>query len=310
MSNKSTRQIHVKSMPRLLLDALNETIGRFTGRKCSIAHLTETGGGSISRTLVAEAGNEKWFVKHNDIELLDMFEAEADGLRALAKCPAIRVPRVAGSGSAGRQAYLILDYLDMHPLRDGAASISAGRALVDLHRMQGNSFGWNRDNFIGSTPQSNRVNQNWPVFFSRERLLPQLDLARRHGHAGALIRNGERLAERLHVFFSDYRPVPSLIHGDLWQGNAGIDSNGRLVLFDPAAHFGDREADLAMTELFGGFPAAFYAAYREAWPLADGYPLRRTLYNLYHVLNHCNLFGGDYRQQAERMIDFLLAETG
>ena len=297
-------------MPRLLLDALNETIGRSTGRECHIAHLTEVGGGSISRTRVAEAGNEKWFVKLNDIELLAMFEAEADGLRALAKCPAIRAPRVVGSGSAGQQAYLILEYLDMHSLRDGAASISAGRVLADLHRMQGNSFGWSRDNFIGSTPQSNRVNQNWPDFFSRERLLPQIERARAHNGTAALADKGERLAASVHTFFADYRPTPSLLHGDLWGGNAAVDADGKLVLFDPAVHFGDRESDLAMTELFGGFPTDFYAAYREAWPLADGYPLRRTLYNLYHVLNHFNLFGGAYRQHAERMIDLLIAETG
>lgn len=295
-------------MPRLLLEALNETIGSATGWKCNIAHLTETGGGSISRAFVAEAGNEKWFVKLNDIELLDMFEAEADGLRALATCPAVRVPQVAGSGSAGQQAYLVLEYVDLHPLRDGGASASAGRALAALHRITGDGFGWGRDNFIGSTPQSNRVHQDWPDFFARERLLPQLERARERGGTSVLVDKGERLAANLCAVFADHTPEPSLLHGDLWGGNAAVGADGKLVLFDPAVYFGDREADLAMTELFGGFPAGFYAAYREAWPLAHGYPLRRTLYNLYHVLNHFNLFGGSYRQQAERMIETLLAE--
>ena len=306
MDNKSTRQ----TPPGHLLDVLNETIGRSIGRACNIAGLIETGGGSISRALVAEAGNEKWFVKLNDIGLLDMFEAEADGLRALAKCPGIRVPRVVGAGCAGRQAYLILEYIDMHPLRESAASVPAGRALEALHRITGDAFGWGRDNFIGSTPQSNRAHQNWPVFFARERLLPQLDLARTNGHPGLLIDDGERLAEKLPVFFSGYQPTPSLLHGDLWSGNAGIDRHGKLTLFDPAVYFGDREADLAMTELFGGFPSAFHASYREAWPLAAGYPQRRTLYNLYHILNHLNLFGGGYRSQARQTIDWLLAEAG
>lgn len=306
MDNKSTRQ----TVPVHLLDALNETIGRAIGRACNIAHLTETGGGSISRALVAETGNEKWFVKLNDIGLLDMFEAEADGLRELAKCPDIRVPRVAGAGCAGRQAFIILEHLDMRPLRENAGGTVAGQALAALHRITGKNFGWTRDNYIGSTPQSNRAHQDWPVFFARERLLPQLDLARTNGHPRSLIDRGERLAEKLPVFFSGYQPTPSLLHGDLWSGNAGIDRNGKLTLFDPAIYFGDREADLAMTELFGGFPAAFHASYREAWPLAAGYAQRRTLYNLYHVLNHLNLFGGGYRSQAAQAIDWLLAEAG
>ena len=304
------QQINTADTPSQLLGALNETIGRSTGRVCNIAHLTETRGGSISRVLVAEAGNEKWFVKLNDIGLLDMFEAEADGLRALAKCPDIRVPRVAGSGGTGRQAYLVLEYLDMRPLRENAASVSAGRALAALHRITAKSFGWSRDNFIGSTPQSNRTHQDWTEFFARERLLPQLKRAWARIGTAALVDKGERLAENLNAVFAGHTPEPSLLHGDLWGGNAAIDAEGKLVLFDPAVYFGDREADLAMTELFGGFPASFYAAYRETWPLADGYPLRRTLYNLYHVLNHLNLFGGGYGEQAERMIQTLLAEIG
>ncbi len=296
-------------MPRLLLDSLNETIHRSTGKKCCVARLRASGGGSISRALVAETGSEKWFVKLNSVELLDMFEAEVDGLRALAKCREIRVPRVVGWGCADQQSYLVLEHLDMRPMSDVGAA-SAGRALAALHRITGDGFGWSRDNFIGSTPQSNHVHRDWPEFFARERLLPQLDLARRDGHSGTLIENGERLVEKLHVFFSGYQPSPSLLHGDLWHGNAGIDRDGKLVMFDPAVYFGDREADLAMTELFGGFPVAFHAAYRDAWPLADGYPQRRTLYNLYHVLNHLNLFDGSYRLQAQHMISALLAEIG
>ena len=197
----------------------------------------------------------------------------------------------------------------IRPLRDAHAP-AAGQALATLHRIGGAAFGWNCDNFIGSTPQTNRPCATWPEFFARERLLPQLVRARHQGHGGRWIEAGERLAGCLHVFFADYRPQPSLVHGDLWHGNAGVDASGRLVLFDPAVYLGDRETDLAMSELFGGFPAGFHAAYREAWPLAAGHAQRKTLYNLYHVLNHLNLFGGSYREQAERMIGTLLAELG
>ena len=300
------------SLPEPLLESLNATLSRCAGTKCSIDRLTEVSGGSISRAFVAATRERKWFVKLNEIRLLDMFEAEADGLYALEKCPAIRVPQVVGTGSAGRQAYLILEHLELFPMErhNASACASAGRALVDVHRIVGSRFGWTRDNYIGHTPQSNHLRSDWADFFVRERLLPQLDIARKNSHSGSLIDNGERLANRAHAFFSDHRAEASLLHGDLWNGNAALDLQGRFVLYDPAVYFGDRETDLAMSELFGGFPPAFYAAYREAWPLSTGYPQRRMLYNLYHVLNHCNLFGGGYRQQAEHMISALLAEIG
>lgn len=293
-----------------LASSANEAIRLTTGDAAPIVRLTEIAGGSISRSLVAETRNGKWFVKVNRAGLLAMFEAEADGLRALAACPEVRVPRAAGCVRCGGHALLVLDFIEMRPLRGGPEGEKAGRALAALHRIAGQDFGWRRDNFIGSTPQSNRSHRHWPEFFASERLMPQLNLATQRGAPAALIDKGNRLADGLRAFFSGYRPVPSLLHGDLWGGNAAADPDGRLVLFDPAVYHGDREADLAMSELFGGFPAAFHAAYRDAWALAEGYAQRKTLYNLYHVLNHFNLFGGGYGRQAERMLDALLAEIG
>ena len=292
-----------------LIDSLNEAISAACGTECRVERLVDAHGGCISRAVIAETTRGKWFVKINRSELFEMFAAEADGLRALAASPALRVPRVACTGRNGAFTYLVLEYIDIRPLRDAHAP-AAGQALATLHRIGGAAFGWNCDNFIGSTPQTNRPCATWPEFFARERLLPQLVRARHQGHGGRWIEAGERLAGCLHVFFADYRPQPSLVHGDLWHGNAGVDASGRLVLFDPAVYLGDRETDLAMSELFGGFPAGFHAAYREAWPLAAGHAQRKTLYNLYHVLNHLNLFGGSYREQAERMIGTLLAELG
>lgn len=287
-------------------DAIAECIRRFAGSAGDLVSLTETAGGSISRALLAETADGRWFVKLNQASRIGMFEAETDGLRALARCPELRVPQVAGLGVSNEYAFLVLEYVAMRPLRKN--DTASGTSLAALHRITGAGYGWHRDNFIGSTPQSNRGHDDWPTFFARERLLPQLDFARRNGGSTRLIDKGERLANTLNAFFTTRKPEASLLHGDLWGGNAAVDSEGRLVLFDPAVYFGDREADLAMTELFGGFPPRFYAAYREAWPLDDGYPQRRTLYNLYHVLNHFNLFGGGYATQAERMIETLLAE--
>ena len=299
------------------IDALHDAIRHATGHADDIVRLKAVGGGSISQACIAETSAGKWFVKLNRAGLLEMFEAEADGLRALAECREVRVPSVVDTGLCGDHAYLLLEHVDMHPLPHGAVAAAAGRALAALHRIAGRKFGsefgcefgWIRNNLIGSTPQRNRLHGDWAAFFGEERLLPQLALVRARGGPAALIDKGERLAARLSTILGDHRPEPSLLHGDLWGGNAAVDSAGKLVLFDPAVYVGDREADLAMTELFGGFPPEFQAAYRDAWPLADGYPRRRTLYNLYHVLNDFNLFGGGYGRQAERMIDALLADA-
>lgn len=292
---------------------LNEAISQFSGLTCQIKQVADVGGGSISRSVIAQTESARWFVKLNSADLHDMFEAEADGLSALGACPVVRVPRVIAHGISGRHAYLVLEHLNLQPLREGDSGTGAALALAELHRIKGDRFGWHRANFIGSTPQYNEVQRTWPLFFARQRLLPQLELARRKGDKGKLgklIADGERLAEKLPAMFVDYRPDISLLHGDLWHGNAALDESGMLALFDPAVYYGDREADLAMCELFGGFPDSFYAAYRQAWPLADGFEQRKTLYNLYHVLNHLNLFGSGYLHQAERMVATLLAQIG
>jgi protein-ribulosamine 3-kinase len=237
------------------------------------------------------------------------FEAEIDGLAALALSGAVRTPSIVGAGTTANEAWLELEYLELDPLdRTGGARL--GEQLAALHRAYAteDTYGWPRDNFIGATPQSNQSHRTWAGFFADERLRPQLVLASGNGMPRELRDQGETLVERLAAFFVDYRPAPSLLHGDLWAGNAGQLPDGTPVIFDPAVHRGDREADLAMSELFGGFPESFYAAYRLAWPLDPGYETRKTLYNLYHVLNHFNLFGPGYLGQARRMIGKLLGE--
>ena len=177
-----------------------------------------------------------------------------------------------------------------------------------MHRVCARAFGWDRDNTIGSTPQVNTADADWVSFLREQRLRYQLDLARANGADAGLLDGGERLLDALPRFFDSYYPHPSLLHGDLWGGNWSADAEGQPVIFDPAVYYGDREADLAMTELFGGFDDRFYHSYRQAWPLDAGYNSRKVLYNLYHVLNHYNLFGGGYARQAQGMIETLLAE--
>jgi fructosamine-3-kinase len=203
---------------------------------------------------------------------------------------------------------LVLEYLELDG-SDARAADSLGEGLARQHRTTQSEFGWERDNTIGSTPQINAPHGDWVTFYRDHRLRFQLGLAARAGYGGTLQRLGEELAAGMAAFFTDYRPLASLLHGDLWGGNQAVTRQGEPVVFDPAVYFGDREADIAMTELFGGFDARFYAAYRAAWPLDAGYGVRKQLYNLYHVLNHLNLFGGGYGGQAERLMRALLAET-
>ncbi len=278
-----------------------------TGQPFDPVERRPVSGGCINSCYVIVDGSRRYFLKLNQAERAAMFRAEAEGLAELDRAKAVRVPRPLCHGVAEGHAFIILEYLGLGRSKATVAE-RLGRELAQLHGTTANQFGWRVDNTIGSTPQINTPMDDWIEFFRRHRLEYQLQLAAAHGHTGSLQRKGERLAAGLEVLFAGYHPRPSLLHGDLWSGNYAVDSQGTPVIFDPAVYYGDREADVAMTELFGGFPSAFYAAYREAWPLDQGYEVRRTLYNLYHVLNHLNLFGSGYLARAERMIDRLLSE--
>jgi fructosamine-3-kinase len=277
------------------------------GGAASAARWADLGGSSLNGTWRLEIGRERYFVKTHAASRLGMLQGEAEGLRALARCGAIRVPAPVACDSADNCAFLVLEWLD---IGGGGRDAALGTALAQLHRTTAEAYGWHRDNTIGTTPQDNTPAGDWAKFFRDRRIAPQLALAARNGHGGRLQRAGERLLAAIPLLLAGHAPAASLLHGDLWSGNAARLASGEPVIFDPAVYFGDRETDLAMTELFGGFPAAFHAAYRAAWPLDAGYPVRRTLYNLYHVLNHLNLFGGGYGAQAEAMIGQLLAEAG
>lgn len=265
------------------------------------------GGGDISACyVVGTRRDERLFLKTNDADRAGMFEAEFEGLAELRRAAAARVPEPLARGSAGDTAWLAMEYLDLVPVTPAAAA-RLGTALAAQHRVIAAEFGWQRDNTIGSTLQRNVRSADWLEFLRSYRLGFQFRLAAENGASSGLLEKGERLLAQLPRFFGDYRPVPSLLHGDLWAGNWAMTGVDEPVIFDPAVYYGDREADIAMTELFGGFPQAFYAAYQTAWPLDPGYRARRDIYNLYHVLNHLNLFGGGYQRQAIALLDKLLA---
>ncbi len=285
-----------------LHEAIAHAISAASGEAFTAENSTGVGGGCINTTEVLEGGGRRYFVKRNDAAHLDMFEAEAAGLSEIMNSKSVRVPQPICLGTHERQAFLVLEYLDIG--QHAGTDELLGRQLAAMHRTTQARFGWRRNNTIGSTPQINTEEQDWMVFYREHRLNFQLKLA-----GGNLLRRGERLLEKLPMFFASYRPMPSLLHGDLWGGNHAALRDGTPVIFDPAVYYGDREADLAMTDLFGGYRPGFYAAYNESWPLDAGYQVRKNLYNLYHVLNHFNLFGGGYGGQGERMIDQLLSEA-
>ena len=284
---------------------IEQHIRSTTGSTFHIRHRAPVSGGCIHSAWRIEDGCARYFVKTNQADKLPVFEAEAAGLATLAASHSLRVPLPVCYGAADGQAYLVLEWLD---LQDHGYAVQLGQQLAALHRTRTAQFGFDHDNHIGSTPQHNAWRDDWITFWRDQRLGFQLKLAARKGFGGTLQHQGERLMAQLHGLFEGYQPQPSLLHGDLWSGNVGYTYDREPVIFDPAVYYGDREADLAMTELFGGFPAEFYAAYREAWPLDAGYTIRKTLYNLYHILNHANLFGGGYARQAEGMMARLLAE--
>lgn len=288
-----------------LWETITQAITTTTGESFTIEQQQGVGGGCINDAIRVSGGGRSYFIKLNRASSLAMFEAEADGLRELQQPGAIVVPEPLATGSAEGQAFIVMEDLELGGSGSGA---QLGQELAQLHRATQERFGWFRDNTIGSTPQYNSEHHDWISFWREHRLGAQLEMAARKGAGGSLQRKGAELMERFQGLFRGYSPTPSLLHGDLWSGNYAFRRDGAPVIFDPAVYYGDREADIAMTELFGGFGSDFYAAYNEAWPLDEGYATRKTLYNLYHILNHFNLFGGGYASQAEGMIERLLTE--
>ena len=287
-------------------------IAATTGEPFTLLRVEDVGGGCIHAALSltgrTPAGERRFFAKVNDSEHAGMFEAEADGLAALREAGALRVPAMVACGHDEEHAWLVLEWMELSPLA-AAPAAALGAALAAQHRIACKRFGWRRDNYIGATPQQNAEADDWSAFWRDRRLAPQLRLAAANRLPSRMIDRGERLAADCAAFFRNVAVAPSLLHGDLWSGNAAALRDG-FVVFDPAVYAGHREADIAMTELFGGFPRDFLAAYFTDWPVEAGYTVRRDLYNLYHVLNHANLFAGGYVRQAADGIEKLLAEAG
>jgi fructosamine-3-kinase len=288
-----------------------QRISQATNQTFEVNECRSISGGCINQAYrIGSIDRCQYFIKLNRIDLLDMFVAEATGLLEIAATQTITVPSPICWGTVADRSYLVLDYLNLTDRGTTTNWQEMGRSLARMHRHQTNSngsFGWQIDNTIGSTPQVNTWEKDWTTFFTTHRIGYQFQLAR---SKGGNFPKSDRLLAVISQILDGHHPQSSLVHGDLWSGNASFITDGNPVIFDPAIYWGDREVDLAMTELFGGFPAAFYQGYEEVYPIDPGYySHRKLLYNLYHILNHYNLFGGSYQQQVNSAIETLLKLT-
>lgn len=281
-----------------------KTIEEWAGEK--IIKITRTYGGDIAQSQVLnfESGH-KCFLKtgsSND----QMFPAEANSLKELSKSKSIRVPRVLMS----QPKFLLIEYIEQGQIFPSFFE-NFGRQFAQMHRFTTNHFGLYEDNFIGHTHQQNLAQgeqaTDWTKFYFEKRLLFQFKLAESQNLSSSSLKNAfKQIENKIESILKTDDAVPSLLHGDLWSGNYLADENDNPVIVDPAVYYGHREADLAMTKIFGGFSPSFYSAYDEAYPLADGYEYRENIYKLYHILNHLNLFGMNYHGQAVKLLQSYL----
>ena len=259
----------------------------------------------IERKYLLPSDAGEFFIKLRSRDQYEKFACEQRDLHRLAQYEQIRVPVPLLCGVANQTAFMLLPF---HRLTEGSNEqwFQFGCELACLHQCQEQAmYGWDEDNFLGMTVQPNRWHKHWPQFFAEQRIGWQLSLLEEKDRLDETW-NIDEIVDVVMRQLHGHQPPPSLLHGDLWRGNTGFTEEGPL-LFDPSCYFGDREADLAMTELFGPFPAPFYQGYQSVWPLEPGYVERRDIYNLYHRLNHLNLFGDCFRQQATLAIAALLA---
>lgn len=291
--------------------SLDHALASVFGGGVHAAGMERVAGGDINEAYkLSLTDGSQVFLKRNSEKNAPFFTAEALGLAAIAKTGAIGTPRVFGVGLDGangaRRSFLLMEYLEGKKAVRDYWEVFA-RQLAAMHQAEtggfvpGGTYGFAQDNYIGAGSQKNGARDSWASFFRDCRLEPQVRRAYRFFGAGEKKKIGKLLEKVGDILVEPDRP--SLLHGDLWAGNIVTGNDGKLWLVDPAAYVGHAEADLAMTELFGGFPQAFYGAYQEAAPLQPGYGERRDLYNLYHLLNHLNLFGNAYYLSVKRVVD-------
>lgn len=283
---------------------ISEHISEVTGTAFICEHRHAVAGGDTHKATILQSEHQRFFVKTRPLPHPDdiQLDAEADGLSAIAKTKTISVPSVVCAGVVKENhqhtEYLVLQHLKLTQSSQCDYAL-LGQRIAFLHlATSGTTFGWHRNNFIGATPQQNTKRHCWADFFAEQRIGFQLELLARQGQRLA---NIDVVTSKVHTLLKPHSPTPSLVHGDLWFGNTGFHGTTPII-YDPAVYIGDRETDIAMAELFGSFPEAFYAGYHSVAPLSEDYQSRRHVYQLYHLLNHALLFGGHYIYDAKNVI--------
>ncbi len=274
-----------------------------TEKMLTFSRIEPVSGGNMHAAFCIKVDCDKaLFVKINDKKTYPVFISEAESLCAIKNTQSIVTPKVICHGKAGLHSYLVMEHLC---LSSSGNEYALGQQLAKVHqtstyKLEG-AFGFDNDNHIGLTPQKNLWTASWHDFWVEQRLKPQLQLAYQNGFRETLKPYEVKLILASNELLSHHSPVAALVHGDLWSGNKAY-QNQAPVIFDPACYYADREVDIAMTELFGGFSAEFYQGYNDVWPIERAYEQRKTLYNLYHMLNHLNLFGSGYLRSVKHMI--------
>jgi len=286
--------------------SIEKAIQETTSRAFSIESTSTVSNGDINQSYCISGSNQQYFVKINDKKNIEQFNCEAYSLSKIRQSEQISCPSVITKGTTGDKSFLVLDYINFKQ-PDSLDWYNLGQQIAYLLlctiSTKNNQFGWTHDNFIGYSIQKNTWQESWSTFFTEQRIAWQLQkLHEKSIHLG----NIDHIVDVCAKVLSDHKVVPCIVHGDLWQGNLGV-SEHQPVIFDPACYFGDREVDIAMTELFGRIPEDFYLGYQEIYPLNNSYEQRKQVYNFYHILNHANLFAGQYIEQSKAQLQRILS---
>lgn len=270
----------------------------------NIEEKVRVSGGDINECYMVSDGEQRYFVKVNTRQFLSKFEIEAENIRIMRESNTVFVPEVILTGKSKQNAFIVLNYLPTKQLDDDKNSFLFGQQLARLHKWgEQKEYGFDHDNFIGATLQPNKWDRKWARFFAEQRIGWQLQLVR---EKGVNLVDINEFIEVVHDQLATHQPTPSLLHGDLWHGNVANSVFGPIC-YDPACYWGDRECDIAMTELFEGFQPEFYQGYESILPLDFKYSERKDIYSLYHLLNHYNQFGGHYLEQSQKLINRILS---
>ncbi|MGO4892801.1 fructosamine kinase family protein [Flavobacterium sp. W21_SRS_FM6] len=277
---------------------ISEEISKSINKDFICDDIREISSGHSHKAFKITDGRSRYFVKTNQKSYLPHFESEIDGLTHLSKAQLFRLPKIICSGVVADKAFLVLEFLT---LSEGTTEnwFQFGQLLAQQHQTHTqNMYGWQEDNYIGLSPQPNKWNKKWCQFFAEQRIGFMLQLL---AEKGKNLANIDKIVAAVFKLLAGHVPVASMLHGDFWSGNSGF-HKGLPTLFDPALYYGDRETDIAMSELFARLPTAFYEGYQATWPLDPGYEYRKPVYQLYHVLNHALIFGEHYIQSAQAIL--------